>query len=175
VVSGGAPVADAAVQVWVPPGVPRGFARTDRDGRFEVPVPAGATEVGLTIGAPGYALKLTRRAIAHEQTIDLGVSGGTLVLDLQRSRRTLDGANTPYLVHGGAIEAAGDLAAWRTAGAGARGAGLTVIEAIEPGVYALCLAGPAELPVLWRGGSLPSQRCRSGSLDAGQTLTLSPP
>ena len=60
VVSSQGPVADAAVQVWTAPGVPRGFTRTDRDGRFEVDLPPGTTEVGLTVGAPGHALKLTR-------------------------------------------------------------------------------------------------------------------
>ena len=53
VVSSDGPVEDAAVQVWIAPGVPRSFTRTDRDGRFEVKLPRGTSEVGLTIGAPG--------------------------------------------------------------------------------------------------------------------------
>jgi len=173
VVGSQGPVADAAVQVWIPPGVPRSFARTDADGRFEADLPPGTTEVGLTVGAPGYALKLTRLPVSNEQTITLGTSGGTLILDLPRSGRGLD---TPYLVHGGAIEAVGALAGWGTANAGASSRGLVVVEAIEPGVYALCLAGPAEseLAALWRG-ALPSDRCRTGSVEDGTTLTLSPP
>jgi hypothetical protein len=152
--------------------VPRDFTRTDPDGRFEVHLPPGTTEVGLTVGASGHALKLARLPVSHEQTITLGASGGTLVLDLQPGR-ALDGSPTPYLVHGGAIEAAGALAGWGTANAGASG-GPTVIEVIEPGVYALCLAGPEELAALWRG-ALPSGRCRTGSVEDGRTLTLSPP
>jgi hypothetical protein len=174
VVSSQGPVADAAVQLWISPGVPRSFARTDQDGRLEAELPPGTTEVGLTVGAPGYALKLTRLRVSNEQTITLGGSGGTLVLDLQPSGRALDGSATPYLVHDGAIEAAGALAGWGTAGASGRGP--AVIDTIEPGVYALCFLGPAEaeLAALWRG-ALPSDRCRTGSVEHGQTLTLSPP
>jgi hypothetical protein len=172
VVSDQGPVPDAAVQVWMAPGVPRNFTRTDRDGRFEVDLPPGTTDLGLTVGAAGHALKLTRRVVPQEQTIVLGASAGRLVLDLEARGRPGGDVTTPYLVHDGAIEAAGALAGWGAA-PGAGGAS-TVIEAIEPGAYALCLAGPDELATLWRG-SLPSERCRQGSLAAGGTLTLSPP
>jgi hypothetical protein len=174
VVSEHGPVADAAVQVWIAPGVPRAFARTDADGRFEVILPPGTTEVGLTVGAAGHALKLTRLLVANEQIITLGTSGGRLVLDLQRPGRAVDGSTTPYLVHDGAIEAAGALAGWGAVDAGASGGRPAVIEVIEPGVYALCLAGPDEVATLWRT-PLPSDRCRAGSVPAGGTLTLSPP
>jgi hypothetical protein len=75
-------------------------------------------------------------------------------------------------VHDGAIEAAGALAAW--GGAKATATGPTVIEAIEPGIYGLCLASPEELAGLWRG-QLPSNRCQKGSVEPGGTLTLSLP
>jgi hypothetical protein len=163
---------DAAVQVWIAPGVPRGFARTDADGRFEAELPPGNTEVGLTVGARGHALKLTRLRVSNEQTVTLGTSGGRLVLDLQPPGRSGDGSTTPYLVHDGAIEAAGALATW--GGVQAPASGPTVIEAIEPGAYALCLASPEELAGLWRG-PLPSSRCRKGSVEPGGTLTLSLP
>jgi len=172
VVSGQGPVADAAVQVWIAPGMPRAFARTDADGRFEADLPAGNTEVGLTVGARGHALKLTRLTAASEQTVTLAASGGRLVLDLQPPGRPGDGSATPYLVHDGAIEAAGALAGW--GGLDTSSAGPTVIEAIEPGIYALCLASPEELAGLWRG-PLPSSRCRKGSVEPGGTLTLSLP
>ena len=168
------PLADAAVQVWIPPGVPRGFLRTGPDGRFEADLPTGTTEVGLTVGAPGHALKLVRLPVANEQTITLGASGGTLVLDLQHPGVDSHGATTPYLVHDGAIEAAGALPGWGTSTAGATASGPAVVEAIEPGTYVLCLADAEELAALWRGAR-PSGRCRSGSVEPGGTLTLSPP
>jgi hypothetical protein len=174
VVSDQGPLADATVQVWMAPGIPRALTRTDAEGRFEVDLPPGTTEVGLTVGAAGHPLKLIRLLVAQEQTIALGSSAGRLVLDLQRPGRAGGDSTTPYLVHEGALEAAGALPGWGTGQAGGSGSGPTVIEAIEPGVYALCLAGPEELAMLWRG-PLPSDRCRQGSVLAGRTLTLSPP
>ena len=181
VVSSQGPVADATVQVWIPPGVPRLLTHTDSQGRFEVKLPPGTTEVGLTVGAPGYALKLARRPISSDRdmssnanTITLDDSGGTLVLDLSPSKHP-DSSATPYLVHDGAIEALGTLTNWGSGQTSASNADLTVVEAIEPGDYALCLlADPARLTMLWLG-ALPPDTCRKGSVEQGETLTLSPP
>jgi len=96
---------------------------------------------------------------------------GHRMLDLQRTGRPADASLTPYLVHDGAIEAAAALAGW---GTDTPGGGGTVVDAIEPGVYALCLAGPEDVPSLWRG-VLPPGRCRTGTVEDGRTLTLSPP
>jgi hypothetical protein len=169
VASSQGPVADAAVQFWIPPGVPRGFTRTDADGRFAADLPPGTTEVGLTVGAPGHALKLARLPVADEQTITLATAGGTLLLELQRPGRAPDG--TPYLVHDGAIEAAGALAGWGADVAGGRDGGRLVVEA---GSYALCFVNPEEVAALWRG-ALPSDRCRTGRVEPGRSLTLSVP
>jgi hypothetical protein len=182
VVSSQGPVTNATVQVWIPPGVPRFFTHTDSDGRFEVKLPPGTTEVGLTVGAPGYALKLARLPISSERdissnanTITLDESGGTLMLDLSPSGHAPDSSATPYLVHSGAIEALGTLTGWGSDQTSASNAGPTVVKAIEPGDYALCLlADPARLATLWLG-ALPSDSCRKGSVEQGGTLTLSPP
>jgi len=178
VVSNQGPVSDAAVQVWITPGVPRAFARTDQDGRFEVKLQAGTTEVGLTVGAPGYALKLIRMPVSSESdppqnanTITLAASGGTLVLNLQLPNRTPDTPAAFYLVHNGAIQDARTVAGWGTDQTIASVDGPAVVDAIEPGAYALCLlADPAEL---WQG-ALPSEHCRTGSVEPGGTLTLQP-
>jgi hypothetical protein len=180
VVSSQGPVADAAVQVWIRPGVPREFVHTDPDGRFEVKVPPGTTEVGLTVGAPGYALKLLRLPISNDddappdtRTITLDQSGGKLVLNFHASGRTLDAFSPLYLVHNGAIQDARTLVGWGTDQTGTTGDGPAVVEAIEPGNYALCRVDPAQVGILW-SGPLPTDRCRTGSLEEGDTLTLAP-
>jgi hypothetical protein len=96
------------------------------------------------------------------------------VLDFERLGSAADASTTPYLVHDGAIEAAAALAAWGAAGAGTSGAGPAVVEAVEPGGYALCLVAPEELAALWQG-ALPPNRCARGSVEEGRTLTLPPP
>jgi hypothetical protein len=180
VVSSQGPVSDAAVQVWIPPGVPRFFARTDQDGGFQVKLPTGITEVGLTVGASGYALKMARLPVSSDSnappdanTVTLSASAGTLVLDLKPSGPAAETPPTPYLVHNGAIQEAATLAGWGTGQSGAIGDGPATVEAIEPGVYALCfLADPADLATIWQG-ALPPDRCRKGTLEQSQELTLS--
>jgi len=182
VVSNDGPVANAAVQVWIAPGVPRAFAHTDQDGRFAVALPPGTTEVGMTIGAPGFALKLTRMKVPSDDddspdsanTITLDDSGGKLVLKVQPSGNNRENLGTLYLVHDGAIQEALTLSGWGTTQAGSNSNGPTVIGAIEPGKYALCsLTDQAQLSALW-SGPLPSDRCQIGKVEQGGTLTLSP-
>lgn len=191
VVSNQGPVADAAVQVWIKPGMPRAFVRTDDNGRFEVSLPPGTTEVGLTIGAQGYALKLTRLPISSDSsddsqdahTITLDTSAGTLVLNFQSPGRGVyssttdssaaDSFDTLYLVHNGAIQDARTIVGWGTDQAGANINGPAIVDMIEPGDYALCRVDPAQVSVLWSGPP-PPDRCRKGSLDENETLTLAP-
>jgi len=161
--------------------VPRAFVRTDPDGRFDVNLPPGTTEVGLTIGAPGYALKLVRLAVPNDdndsrdaRTITLASSAGTLVLNFQPPMRTSDGSATLYVVHNGAIQDARAIVGWGTNQAGAGVNGPATVDSIEPGDYALCRVDPNNAAVLW-SGPLPSDRCSKGSLDESRTLTLSPP
>ncbi len=182
VVSNDGPVANAAVQVWIKPGVPRAFARTDQNGSFEVTVPPGTTEVGLTVGAPGYAIKLARLKLPGENdsradanTITLDDSGGTLVLNFHPPDGAPDNASMLYLVHDGAIQDARTISGWGANQAAAGGEGSATVDSIEPGKYALCsLADPSQVTAIW-SGALPQDRCRTGSLEQGETLTLSPP
>jgi hypothetical protein len=176
VVSNQGPVSDATVQVWIAPGVPSAFARTDQDGRLEVKLPPGTTEVGLTVGAPGFALKLARMPVSsgedakqNTNTVTLEASAGTLVLNLQSPNRTQGPPASLYLVHNGAIQDARTVAGWGSDQVDSSDEGPATVDAIEPGTYALCtLADPSEL---WQG-VLPADHCRTGSLEAGGTLTL---
>jgi hypothetical protein len=93
---------------------------------------------------------------------------------VQPAGRSRDSAGTLYLVHDGAIQEALTVAGWGTDKAGSSGNGPAVVGAIDPGKYALCLlTDPAQLSALW-SGPLPSDRCRIGSVEQGETLTLSP-
>ncbi len=176
------PIENAAVQVWIAPGVPRTFARTDQDGRFDFTLPPGTNEVGFTVAVPGYAIKLMRLKIPAEDvdspdshTIDLDTGAGSLVLNLPTPGSSRDAGTPLYLVHNRAIEDARALVSWSTQQGAANGnAPPFLIEAIEPGKYALCGLDPGQVATLWQG-ALPQDRCRSGSLDQGGTLTLSQP
>jgi hypothetical protein len=176
VVSNQGPVSDAIVQVWIAPGMPRALAHTDQDGRFEVKLMQGTTEVGLTVGAPGFATKLVRMPVSSESdpaqnanTVTLGTAGGALVLKLQAPDRTRDAPAPLYLVHNGAVQDARTVAGWGSDQAGSNDDEPATVEAIEPGAYALCtVADPSEL---WQG-ALPADRCRTGSLETGKMLTL---
>jgi hypothetical protein len=197
VVSDQGPVADATVQVWIQPGVPWSRAHSDQDGNFTVKLPQGTTEVGMTVGATGYALKLTRVPVSSEgdpspdaNTIKLDETGGTLTLDLKppdslpnnstassatnnsAAASAADDSAVPYLVHNGAIEDARLLAGWGDDLAGASSDGPATIEAIDSGSYTLCfLTDPGELQTLWQG-ALPPKGCHTASVGQGQTVTL---
>jgi hypothetical protein len=175
------PVADAAVQVWIDPGVPRAFVRTDQNGRFHVKLPRETAGVGLTVGAPGYAVKMTRAAITNSGDaaespirIELGVRGGTLELSFEPPEGDLGDGAMLYLAHDGAIQDARTIAGWGTDQARSNSDGPAVVETIEPGDYALCtVIDPSELAAVWMG-TLPPNFCRVGTVKTGQSLTLAP-
>lgn len=183
VISNQGPLADAAVQVWIAPGVPHWFTHTDQDGRFELRLPHGAAEVGLTIAAQGYATKMTRLQISPDNerlssevnTVTLDSSGGMLMLDLHPPGYVGDSSRTPYLVHNRSVEALGTFVPPEAKQTDVNDGRPLAIETIEPGAYSLCMIGnPAELSALWFGAQ-PSSHCRTGSVEQGGTLTLSAP
>ena len=186
VVSSDGPIAGATVQVWMAPGVPRALGHTDQNGRFEVTLPPGTSEVGLTVGAPDYAIRLLKMPVSSapsandgnqpsdQNTVTLGTTGGTLVLNFEPPEGALDRAATPYLVHNGAIVDARTLAGWGTDQAGANSDEPAEVDGIEPGDYALCVVtDPSQLATLWQG-NVPKDRCSTGAVTQGQTLTLAP-
>jgi hypothetical protein len=188
------PIADATVQVWVAPGTPRALGRTDQNGRFEVNLPPGTTEVALTVGAPDYDLKLTKMPVSStpaandgdpasdlntsennaRNTVTLDTNGGSLLLNFEPADGTLDRSSTLYLVHNGAIADAHTLAGWGADQPGAGSDGPAEVDGIDPGDYALCVVtGPSQLDTLWQG-QVPQASCTVGAVKAGQTLTLTP-
>jgi hypothetical protein len=180
------PIYDAIVQVWVAPGVPKAFGRTDQNGLLKVNLPPGTTEVGLTVGADEYAMKLTRMPVLNtpavsdgdpspdQNTVTLDTNGGTLVLNFEPPDGLLDRSATLYLVHNGAVADARTLSGWDSGQADANSEGPAEVDGIEPGKYALCVVtAPSQLAVLWQG-KVPPESCNAGTLQSGKTLTLTP-
>jgi hypothetical protein len=169
------PVAGAGVQLWIPPGIPRTFLRTDAAGRFEHGLPPEVTEVGATVIAAGHATRMSRLALGADDpgAIVLQAAAGTLVLDVGPT----SGLDPMALVlaHGGSLESVGALVRWGE-GAGARATGHRVIlPGLEPGAYAFCHADPEDLSALWLGAPMAEGRCASGSLPEGGVLELDLP
>lgn len=180
------PISDAAVQVWVAPGIPKAFGRTDQNGILKVSLPPGTTEIGLTVGADDYAMKLTKMAVSSapaangsdpspdQNTVTLDTNGGTLVLNFEPAEGLLDRSATLYLVHNGAVADARTLSGWDTGQADAGSEGPAEVDGIEPGKYALCVVTkPSQLADLWQG-KVPPERCSAGMVNPDQTLTLTP-
>jgi hypothetical protein len=171
------PVADAGIQIWLPPGVPRTFVRTDAQGRFETSLPPDTSDVALTVIAPGLPIKMTRESFGDGEpiTVPLGSAAGSLILAVPADT----GAQAPdsaslYVARSGAVESLGTLATWaRLDGGGERG-NEVVIPRLEPGIYALCRLGPQDVPALW-GGAVTRERCAQGEVVAGRTLRLASP
>ena len=181
------PISDATIQVWLAPGEPHALGRTNRDGRYDATLPPGTTEVGLTVGAPDYEIKLLKMPVSNtpaptqsdpsqnQNSVTLDTNGGSLVLNFEPAEGTLDRSATLYLAHSGAIVDARTLSGWGTDQAGANTDGPAEVDSIEPGDYALCVVtDPSQLAALWQG-SLPPNRCSTGTVKQGQLLTLTPP
>lgn len=181
------PIADAAVQLWIAPGIPQAFGHTNRDGRYDATLPPGTAEVGLTVGAADYAVNLVKMPVSstpqpnqsdpsqNQNSVTLHTDGGSLVLNYEPAEGTLDRSAALYLAHNGTIVDARTLAGWGTDQSGTNENGPAEVELIEPGDYALCVVtDPSQLADLWQGNT-PKDRCSSGTVKQGQVLTLSPP
>jgi hypothetical protein len=172
--SGEGPVAGAAANVWHPPGMARGSTLTDEQGRFELGLPRDVNEVGLTVGAPGFALRMMRVPAAGPITIPLDTPSGTLVLV---GAAQDDGPGTPATVlvaHNGAVESLDALLDWGVRNGGGVEGETVVVPGVEPGVYSVCRVLPREVATLW-SGSNGTGACQGGTLAAGGRLQLSLP
>lgn len=168
VVSDHGPVSGAVVQPWLPPGVPRSAVETDGDGRFGQTLPTDASDVGVTVIAPGYATKMTRVSLADAPLdVPVGSAAGALVVEVPAA--TSDGARV-VVRHDGTLELLEYLAQWGTTEAGRRGTRVT-LPRVEPGPYTVCRVGAAEMAALWAGDA-PPDRCVSGTLNEDGRLAL---
>jgi hypothetical protein len=157
----------AQVKVVLSPTSPSPILVTDRDGAFEVRVPAGVTRVVFGIAAPGYSYKITSAAsdTADSSRIVLDRSGGTL-------RLTGDLHPGSVIVKDGAFESVKYmLRAWDGSVDGEE----TVLRNVSPGDYAFCGGGVDVVGTLMSATTRPISHCRNGRLLPGGDLALSLP
>lgn len=138
-------------------------AVTDPAGEIRLSLPSGTRMLNLWVAAPGFARRMMKVAVAHEQPLEIGVEpvSGTLVLELPE-----DGA--ALLVHGGMFAPPQLLLQ------SGRPQKKAVLPAMEIGDYALC-AGAGVVGALRNGQEPPQARCASGFLAPNSELVLKLP
>ena len=162
---GESPVPSAEIRTWLAPGIQRDSVHASKDGAFLARLPADAAEVGLSVAARGYALKMGRLPVdAAPIDVTLDETAGTLVLDTPSA--------DVVLVHDGAVETFAFLSRWAAMNGGSTEENRLRIPQVEPGRYTACLVTEEELATVW-AGVLPQGRCAAGELAAGGELTLS--
>jgi hypothetical protein len=148
--------------------------RADGDGRFEFRLPPATSEIGLSVGALGYAVRILRMPVAVDRpaTVLLERLGGKLVLEIPEIPK---GGPGVVVAHGGFYESVSYLSGWAAAnGGGQNEMGQMVIPQLEPGRYAACISTVPDLPGLSKG-VLPQEGCAQGTLSAGGELILKVP
>jgi hypothetical protein len=134
ILSPGGPVPGAFVYAFPQPGgaVATPIHTTGPDGRFDIGVPAGATEVDVFVSAPSFATQFFRHDLpsAGEVNLLLSQTSGTLLVQA-------GDADQPSLRHRGA-EIGLPLFAYHGA---TRDSGGLRIPNLEPGAYAVCRRG----------------------------------
>jgi hypothetical protein len=174
IVSDDGPVAEAQVLAHpLPSSVLAGGRFTDSEGHFSLRVPAGTSEVSLSVLAEGYSLFLSRLTIAHEDmlVIHLAREGGTLTLELPEGKA----ADQGFALHDGAFAGFPGLRGWaHRQGIDTGVVTPLVVPQMPPGEYTVCLGTPADLDRMVAGGPAAGARCASGRLSPSGQLTLRP-
>jgi hypothetical protein len=172
VVSDFGPVAGATVMLFptdVPmPGIP--FNETNAAGEFTTALPAGAKEIDVAAAAPGFDFRIVHTRLQDGMMLNIKVDqrGGTLTIPVPR------GPTHPFLVHSGAVVPA-EIAASQTPSqqlTSAEGERHLVLNAMEPGVYAICSLRPDEVPALRAGAVDRKARCVDGFLAPYSSLSF---
>jgi hypothetical protein len=174
----GTPVAGAELLVF-PADSPYGLVRTirsDAEGRFTSPLPAGTREVVLRVGALGFARRLLRRTVASgtELVVQLDPVGGTLAVGPVDPHQ--DDRGGLYVINDeGAFDSLGSLLRWSALqGEGPPSDGLARISSLAAGHYRVCRAAPSEYQAFITG-ALDRRKCTEGDLPRGGELRLTLP
>jgi len=120
---------------------------TNARGRFEAPLPAGTGHIQITVGAPGFALRMLRMPLPEDAQVPIRVdqAAGTLVLDLGEAVSWLDPETPAFtVVHGQASKPLPSLLRWAAQNGAAPETPAREVEIpwMEPGHYALCWSSP---------------------------------
>jgi len=130
----------------------------DAVGEFQLEVPAATRDIVAAVSAPGFAFRMMRIPVTRDVIeVAMDQSGGTLVIDA---------TDNAYVVHGG-VALRSHIAAYLGHGHPA-GKDAYEIPDVEPGVYSLCTLTEGEALM----AAHPPDRCESGTLARGGTLTL---
>jgi hypothetical protein len=163
-----------AVPVGVPvPGV--STVTSGVDGRFEISVPPATREVLLTVGPPGFGLRMLRLPLPPSGPLALRaeVAAGSLRLEADEPLQGEPGQAMVVVFHGNAHEGLAYLHSW--AASTHRSAEPTpevaLIPALEPGDYRACWVELDEMLGLV-AGSAPRGPCVGGTVVAGGELVL---
>ncbi|MDX1999643.1 MAG: carboxypeptidase-like regulatory domain-containing protein [Thermoanaerobaculia bacterium] len=177
IVSNSGPVPGARIKA-VPLGVAVSGVATvtsGADGGFELSVPPATREVFLTIGPPGFGLRMLRLTLPTSGPLALRAdpAAGTLRLEAEEPLQGEPGQAMVVLFHGGAYEGLNYLLSW--AAATSRLVDpvpeVAVIPALEPGDYRACWVKLDEMLGL-AAGLPPRGPCVSGTLVPGGELVL---
>ena len=167
----GLPVPGAFVSVEPFQGTAAGFqATTDAAGRLRGKVSPGTQDLGITVGASGFAYRITRARVATDRTFRVTVprDGGRLHLHFRP--QTMGGmAVGAMLYHEGFRRNVFQLAWWAAARGGKSTAYELVLPDVAAGAYKFC--APPTLPVP-TGRTVPDELCVEGTLPVGGELTL---
>ncbi|HNZ95829.1 MAG TPA: carboxypeptidase-like regulatory domain-containing protein, partial [Thermoanaerobaculia bacterium] len=152
----------------------------DSHGKCRVSLPADATAfvIAPDTEMSGFAFDLVRVPVApRTQTITLTRQGGRLIFPAFTSAVEEEGGTIafPWLLHGSASAPLSFVQALARRH-GMAGSGDTLVFPIAaPGDYSICLLTPTEIGFALAGPVLPTARCTTGVLRAGETLELRPP
>jgi hypothetical protein len=174
--AGGVPGAEIKIAPADAPYIGVRSHRSDVDGRFDFTVPRAAQELFVTVGAPGFALRMLRTPVPGDGRLVLPVEpqGGTLVIEGADAIDYRDPLSRRlFLLHAGSREGVMYLRNWaRQQGADGRDLSRITLPNLEPGAYMACRVSSIELPGEDRRAQS-ADGCVKGELLAHGELVLS--
>lgn len=163
----GAGVAGISLEHWAPFFYQQA---SDEEGRFTIHFQPETLSAIVSVNAPGYAYRLLRVPMRSDPVpVIVELTGGTLTVTPPPAS---DDGTIAFLLHGGALLPLPIVRGY--SGADVDPTGRVVIGLAEEGAYSLCLLAQSEI-VAAANGWRPPERCATGLLARGGSLTLEVP